>query len=112
MTKFLPQLLVVVALTLFAPVAHASLSLADQRQEVFDALDVVIGEFDAEIAIVEDLLDDPGLSVRQRRALSLQLLKLNARKRFVERTQNRVFFFSARILNRIILRYDLPVSLS
>lgn len=112
MKKLLAQLLVVFSLVIVAPAAFASISLEDQRIQVAAALDVVIDELEDDIADIEAQLQDPGLTLAEQRALQRALLILNGRLSFVESTQRFVPHFSAALLDRIILRYNLPVSLS
>lgn len=113
MPKFLLQLLVVATLAFAAPAAQASsISLEDQRQEVYDALDVVADQLQDEINDALTLYATLSPTSFQARILRRQILILSGRLRFVEATQQKVFYFNADMLDRIIIRYDLPVSLS
>ena len=111
MTKYFLQLLVAATLFFAAPVAQAY-TLQDQRQDVFNALEVVADEIEADIMAAQaELAGLPPLSF-QARLLRREILILSGRLRFIETTQRQVFYFNSAMLDRIILRYDLPVSLS
>jgi hypothetical protein len=111
MPKFFFHILLASVLVLAAPAADAY-SLQDQRNDVIAALDDVITDLEAEIAAkqAELALATPGSP--QAINLEREIMILEGRLRFVEVTQAQVPFYSATLLDRIILRYDLPVSLS
>lgn len=116
MRKALYHLLIVASLvfaTLPASDASAStIPVAQQRIEIDVALDVVIADLNAEIALLQAQIagltpGDPQIIILQG-----QINILAGRISLAEAIQLQLPYLPGSVLNRIIVRFDLPVSLS
>jgi hypothetical protein len=112
MPKFLFHIILVSVLAFAAPSVDAY-SLSQQRADVVAALDDVIADLEAEIAAKEaELAGPPTPTPAEQAQLEREILILEGRLRFVQVTQSQVPFYNGILLDRVIVRYDLPVSLS
>lgn len=113
MFKLITRVLAVVLLFAAAPFSQAqAYTLQEQRDDVYTALSTVIVELQADIAEAQaDLATRPPTS-RAAQLLRRKIMILNGRVRRVQSLQRTVYYFNSVVLDRLIVRFDLPVSLS
>jgi len=112
MSKYLIQLAVVFSLAFFVPTGSAQAALIDQHTDVFNALEVVIDDFEAEIAAAQATLATLPAGSQEANLLIRAIQRLQNRLSVAQFTQSQVFSLSAASLDSLIIRYSLPVSLS
>lgn len=112
MFTFLSRAALVFALALAAPVASAAITPAQQRVAIHDALDVFIAEIQTEIDTANAQLASSTPGSFEADQLQRQILILSGRQRLAQSVQLQLAYLPDVTLNDLIIRFDLPVSLS